>query len=143
MHCCVAFGWIERRIWPTFTWITVAFPVKNSASWLMLPTSGELFIIVLILDNGKTHCPSFSVCFSAIFNEKYKKPHNFRTLHFKIKLFISETVTLYKFLFFYHMVTEKSNILTMQCLTWSTNFGFACTYKLSRTDLGLERGGGG
>lgn len=99
--------WIERRNWPTFTWITVAFPVKNSASWLMLPTSGELFIIVLILDNGKTHCPSFSVCFSAIFNEKYKKPHNFRTLHFKINLFISETVTLYKFLFFYYMVTEK------------------------------------
>lgn len=98
LMCCIWMNW-TTKLTNFYMNITVAFPVKNSASWLMLPTSGELFIIVLILDNGKTHCPSFSVCFSAIFNEKYKKPHNFRTLHFKINLFISETVTLYKFLF--------------------------------------------
>lgn len=32
--------------------ITVAFPVVNNASWLILETSGELFIIVFTLDKG-------------------------------------------------------------------------------------------
>ena len=44
---------------------TVDFVIKNKASWLMLHTSGELFIIVFTRANGKIHEPSF-LCFSAI-----------------------------------------------------------------------------